>query len=133
LQFGSCGAIFAPCLLEKIVIEVGVSAFRLYKKTTGVTRVIKTVGVAKTQREKELLILLAQSEISRLRGMESLFIEHDDIVVESFVNSIANDHLQIVGSELILGKIYQVFHFPDDGSRNYFSQFSFMSTCLSWE
>jgi transposase len=52
--------------------------------------------------------------------MESLFIVHDDIVVESFVNSIANDHLQIVGSELILGKIYQVFLFPDDGSCNYF-------------
>jgi transposase len=63
---------------------------------------------------------LANTEMERIRGTQSLFAEHDDLVVESFVNSIANDHLQIVGSELILGKIYQVFHFPDDGSRNYF-------------
>jgi transposase len=98
----------------------GSVSIQIVQKNNRCNKVIKTVGVAKTQREKELLILLAQSEISRLRGMESLFIEHDDIVVESFVNSIANDHLQIVGSELILGKIYQVFHFPDDGSRNYF-------------
>ena len=41
-------------------------------------------------------------------------------MVDSFVNSIANDHLQIVGSELILGKIYQLFNFPDGGCPNYF-------------
>jgi hypothetical protein len=44
----------------------------------------------------------------------------NDLVVEGFVDSIANDHLQIVGPELVLGKIYQLFHFPDDGCCNYF-------------
>jgi hypothetical protein len=39
--------------------------------------------------------------------MQSLFIEHDDLVVDNFVDNIANDHLQIVGSEIILGKIYK--------------------------
>jgi hypothetical protein len=49
-----------------------------------------------------------------------LFKEPDDLVVESFVNSIANDHLQIVGTELIPGKIYQRIGFPDSGCPNYF-------------
>ncbi|MFW6275860.1 MAG: IS1634 family transposase [bacterium] len=98
----------------------GSVSIQIAYKFKGKTRIIKTVGVAKTEREEELLILLAESEMSRIKGMESLFVEHDDLVVENFVNSIANDHLQIVGSELILGKIYHEFNFPGGGSCNYF-------------
>jgi transposase len=83
-------------------------------------KLLKTIGCAKTIREEELLVLLANTEIERLRGMPSLFVEHDDIVVENFVNGIANDHLQIIGTELILGKIYNKIGFPDDGCPNYF-------------
>ena len=98
----------------------GSISIQIVQKVNRKNKVLKTVGIAKSKREEELLVLLAKSEIARLQGMESLFIEHDDLVVESFVNSIANDHLQIVGSELILGKIYQVFNFPSGGSCNYF-------------
>ncbi|MEA1897913.1 MAG: IS1634 family transposase [Bacteroidota bacterium] len=63
---------------------------------------------------------MAKAELGRLQGMQSLFVEHDDLVIENFVNSIANDHLQIVGTELILGKIYNKIGFPDDGCPNYF-------------
>lgn len=81
---------------------------------------VKTVGCAKTSREEELLILLANTELERLQGLQSLFVEHDDLVVENFVNGIANDHLQIVGSELIFGKIYDKIGFPTGGCPNYF-------------
>jgi len=64
--------------------------------------------------------LLAKTEIERLQGLQTLFFDHDDLVVENFVNGIANDQLQIVGSELILGKIYDKIGFPADGSCNYF-------------
>jgi len=83
-------------------------------------QLLKTIGCAKTIREEELLILLANTEIERLKGMQSLFVEHDDMVVENFVNGITNDHLQIIGTELILGKIYKKIGFPDDGCPNYF-------------
>ena len=65
-------------------------------------------------------MLLAISELERIQGLQTLFIENDDLVVENFVNSISNDHLQIVGTELILGKIYHKIGFPTDGSRDYF-------------
>jgi len=68
-------------------------------------KVIKTVGCAKTRREEELLMHIANTESERLQGIQSLFFEHDDLVVDNFVDSIANDDLEIVGSELILGKI----------------------------
>jgi transposase len=83
-------------------------------------KVIKTVGFAKTHREEELLLLLAKTEIERIQGMQSLFIEHDDAVVDNFVDSIENDNLQIVGTELILGKIYKQIGYPDDGGHNFF-------------
>jgi len=82
--------------------------------------VLKTIGCARTKREEELLVLLAKTELERLQGLQSLFAERDDLVVDNFVDSISNDHLQIVGSELILGKIYDKIGFPNDGCCNYF-------------
>jgi len=111
---------FCIMFIRKNRNRSGSLSIQIVQKLNRSNKIIKTVGVAKTKREEELLLLLAKSEIIKLQGMQSLFIEHDDLVVENFVNSIANDHLQIVGSELVLGKIYQKIGFPDDGSCNYF-------------
>jgi len=93
----------------------GSVSIQIVQKINRSNKVTKTVGVAKTKREEELLILLAHTEIARLQGMQTLFVEHDDLVVDNFVNGIANDHLQIIGSELILGRIYDKIGFPTDG------------------
>jgi len=98
----------------------GSVSIQITRKINRQNTVIKTIGVARTKREEELLVLLANTEIERLQGMQPLFVEHDDLVVESFVNGIANNHLQIVGSELVLGKIYEKIGFPGCGSCNYF-------------
>jgi transposase len=98
----------------------GSVSIQITRKTNRSNKIVKTIGVAKTKREEELLLLLAKTEIERFQGMQRLFVEYDDLVVENFVNGIANNHLQIVGSELILGKIYTKIGFPDDGSCNYF-------------
>ena len=78
----------------------GTLSIQIISKTRGKYKVIRTIGCAKTKREEELMILLANTELERLEGHQSLFVEHDDLVVENFVRSIANDHLQIVGSYL---------------------------------
>jgi transposase len=83
-------------------------------------KVIKTLGSANTPREEELLLTLAKSEIERIQGLHGLFIEHDDIVVDNFVDSIGNDNLQIVGTELVLGKIYKQIGYPEDEGPNFF-------------
>lgn len=98
----------------------GSVSIQIVQKANRKNKVVKTIGIANTKREEELLLLLSKSELRRLQGMESLFIEQDDLIVENFVNSIANDHLQIVGPDLILGKIYTKIGFPDRGSCNYF-------------
>jgi hypothetical protein len=91
-------------------------SIQIVKKEGCSNKLIKTIVIAITQREEELLIILAKSEIEKTKGLQSLFVEHDDLVVESFVNNMSNDHLQIVGSELILGKIYEKMGLPNTGS-----------------
>jgi hypothetical protein len=98
----------------------GSISIQIIAKARRKNKLLKTVGCAKTKREEELLELLAKTEMERLQGLQSLFVEHDDLVVENFTNSIANDHLQVVGPGLILGKIYQKIGFPNDGCPNYF-------------
>lgn len=85
----------------------GSVSIQIVQKIKRKNKVFKTIGIANTKREEDLLILLANNEIDRLKGFSPLFIEHDDLVVEGFVESISNEHLQSVGAELILAKIYQ--------------------------
>jgi transposase len=98
----------------------GTFSIQIVRKVRRSNKVIKTIGIARTKREEDLLLLLANTELERLQGLQSLFVEHDDLVVENFVNGIANDHLQVIGSELILGRIYEKIGFPTAGSCNYF-------------
>jgi len=98
----------------------GTRSIQIISKNKGKYKVIKTIGCAKTRREEELMVLLANTEMDRIAGSQSLFVEHDDLVVDNFVDSIANDQLQIIGSELILGKIYDKIGYPKDGCPDYF-------------
>jgi len=106
--------------IRKKMNKSGSVSIQILLKNGRKNKLLKTIGCAKTAREEELLTMLANTEMERFQGMQSLFVEHDDLVVENFVNGIANDHLQIVGSELILGKIYDKIGFPTDGCPNYF-------------
>lgn len=112
--------LFLHMFIRKNKNRSGTISIQIVHKYNRSNKVIKTVGIAKTKREEELLLLLAKTELERLSGLQSLFVEHDDLVVENFVNSIANEHLQIIGTELILGKIYNKIGFPSDGSCDYF-------------
>ena len=98
----------------------GTLSIQIISKSKGRYKVIKTIGCAKTKREEELMVLLANTELERIKGNLSLFVEHDDLVVDSFVDGIANDHLQVIGPELILGKIYDKIGYPKGGCPDYF-------------
>ena len=71
----------------------GSVSVQIIAKTGRKNKVVKTVGCARTGREEELLLLLANTEIAHLQGMQSLFNEHDDNVVDNFVDSIGNDRV----------------------------------------
>jgi hypothetical protein len=98
----------------------GSVSIQILTKVGRKNKVIKSIGFAKTQREEELLLLIAKTEIEHIKGMESLFIEHDDAVIDNFVESISTNDLQIVGAELILGKLYQQIGYPEENGNNLF-------------
>lgn len=112
--------LFLCMFIRKNKNRSGTYSIQIVQKNNRSNKVIKTIGIAQTKREEDLLVLLAKTELERIQGHQSLFVEHDDLVVENFVNGISHDHLQIVGSELILGKIYDKIGFPTTGSCNYF-------------
>lgn len=85
----------------------GSLSIQIIKKVGRSNKIIKTVGSAHTKREEELLVLIAKNEIERLEGMESLFIESEDLIIEAFVENIENKQLQIAGPQIVLGKIYE--------------------------
>lgn len=74
----------------------GTISIQIVQKHNRSNKVLKTLGIAQTKREEELFLLLAKTELERLRGLQSFFVDHDDLVVENFVNSIANEHLQFI-------------------------------------
>ena len=98
----------------------GTYSIQIISKSRGKYKVMRTIGCARTKREEELMVLLANTELEKFKGNQPLFVEHDDLVVDNFVNGIANSHLQIIGPELILGKIYDKIGYPKDGCPDYF-------------
>lgn len=90
----------------------GSISIQIITKTGNRYNVVATVGCARTMQEEEVLLYKARAEIRRLQGLQSLFIEYDDTVVDSFVDSLCQDNLQIVGAEIILGKIYDQIGYP---------------------
>jgi transposase len=98
----------------------GSVSIQIIKKIGSRNKIIKTIGCAHTQREEELLLIIAKNEIINLQGLQSFFVEHDDLVVDSFVESIENNQLQIVGPQIVLGGIYDQFGYNKIIEKDYF-------------
>jgi len=98
----------------------GSVSIQICEKVNRTNRVLKTVGIAKTFRDEELLMMLAKTQMKHMEGTLELFTEHDDLVVENFVNQLSSGDFRVVGAERILGRIYQKIGYPEDGSCNYF-------------
>jgi hypothetical protein len=98
----------------------GSVSIQIISKTGRKNKVIETIGCAQSMQEEDALLYRARIEIERLRGLQSLFIEHDDCVVDSFVDSLSQDNLQIVGAELVLGRIYDQIGYPQEDGLDLF-------------
>ncbi len=84
----------------------GSLSIQIIRKVGRRNKVIKTIGCAYTQREEDLLMIIAKNQIERIEGSQSLFIEPEDLVIDAFVENIENKDLQVCGPQKVLGKIY---------------------------
>jgi transposase len=75
-------------------------------KSRGVARVLKSFGSSNTSQGVELLYQKARQYIQSLSGQTSLFTSVDDAIIESYLQSIKNGQVQVIGPELVFGKLY---------------------------
>lgn len=98
----------------------GSISIQIAQKVGGKNKILKTVGIAHTKREEQLLLTIAKNEMNKLQGLQSLFIDQDDIIIETFVNSLYNEQLQTVGPQLILGALFDKIGLPSTSEEKYF-------------
>lgn len=72
---------------------------------------IKTLGSSRYEQEIEFLYQRARQELKRIEGTTSLFVNHEDAKLESFISTLKNSQVQVIGPELIFGKIYDAIGF----------------------
>ena len=89
----------------------GSVSVQIISKESGKYRVIKSIGSGKTPQEIAFLKQRAQQELRKLQGNLSLFVSEKDAVVESFLSGLGNAQIQVIGPELIFGRIYDALGF----------------------
>lgn len=64
------------------------------------------MGAARSEKQIQILEWQARQEIERLTGVQELFIDPREVYLESFLSTLSNSDIRVVGPELIFGKIY---------------------------
>lgn len=96
----------------------GSVSVQVVEKFKGRNKVLFTIGSGKTPQEIELLKVKAQDYIEKQKGLIPLFVEREDLIIQSFVESLSNENLCIVGPQLVLGPLYDMIFPVSD--KNYF-------------
>ena len=86
-------------------------SIQVIEKFKGRNKVVFTVGSGKSDHEIELLKIKAQEYIEKQKGAIPLFVEREDLIIQSFVESLTNENLCIVGPQLVLDPLYDLL-FP---------------------
>lgn len=87
-----------------VSVQIISKAYRRYK-------VVKAIGNSHTQDGLSLLLHQAKHELFKLQKQTSLFVSGDDAKIESFLNSLQNAQISVIGPELVFGKIYDAIGF----------------------
>lgn len=84
---------------------------QVISKHSGKYKVLKTLGTGKTEQEIEFLYQYARQYIQEQQGTINLFVNQEDALIESYLETIKNGQVQVIGPELIFGKIYDAIGF----------------------
>jgi hypothetical protein len=84
---------------------------QIISKHRGKYKVVKTIGTGKTEQQIEFLYQRARQYIQQSQGTINLFVNREDALTESHLRGIKNSQIQVIGPELIFGKIYDAIGF----------------------
>ena len=93
----------------------GSKSVQIIDKSSGKYKVVKTIGSSKTIEGLNILLHQAQHELNELHQQISLFVSDEDALIESYLGTLNNSNIRIIGPELIFGKIYDSIGFGQIG------------------
>lgn len=97
--------------LRKKANKSGSTSVQIISKARGKYKVVKTIGVGKSENEIENLLSLGRQEIENLSKQPKLFVSEKDKYIEEAFSLLNNSNIRTVGPELIFGKIYDYIGF----------------------
>jgi hypothetical protein len=87
--------------------RTGSVSVQVIDKSSGRYSVVKSFGIGRTELELLRLEARARQFISEKTGLTAtLFPDDDDLLAEGFVSTLSNSDLQVIGPELIFGRLY---------------------------
>jgi transposase len=89
----------------------GSVSVQIVSKERGKYKVVKTVGSSHTEEGVHLLLHQARHELKKIQGQYSLFSSPQDTTIKSFLTTLSNANVHVIGPELIFGKIYDAIGF----------------------
>jgi len=97
--------------IRKKANKSGSTSIQLVSNERGKYKLIKTIGCGHSDQEIELLYQQAKYELLKRQKQTSLFISAEDAQLESYIGTLKNGQIQVIGPELIFGKIYDSIGF----------------------
>jgi transposase len=89
----------------------GSISVQIISKHSGKYLVEKSVGSSTTSQGIEILMHQARHELSKIQKQASLFPSQVDSNIEGFLKTLSNSNIQVIGPELVFGKIYDTIGF----------------------
>jgi len=93
----------------------GSVSVQIILKHGGKYKLKQTIGSSSTIEGIEILMQQARHQLSKLQGQPNLFPSQTDANIEGFLNTLSNSHIQVIGPELVFGKIYDAIGFNQLG------------------
>jgi hypothetical protein len=98
--------LFLGMFIRKNKNRMGGFSIQIVQKVQGKYKLVKTIGTGNSPQEVEFLFQKARQELYHLTGAQTLFASKEDAFIESFLQNLRNAQIQVIGPELIFGKIY---------------------------
>lgn len=89
----------------------GAVSVQIIDKAGGRYKIIKAIGSGTTDQEIAVLYRRAQQVIKTLSKSVSMFTDEQDASIEAYLSGIGNNQIQVIGPELIFGKLYDQIGF----------------------
>jgi hypothetical protein len=89
----------------------GSTSVQIISKRNGRYKVVKSIGNSDTEEGITLLEHQAKHELTKIQQQPNLFVSEEDAIIKSFLQTLSNAQVMVVGPELIFGSVYDKIGF----------------------